>query len=136
MEKQHQEFLMKEYEALRKQIDNFLHEILQLEILALIASGVIWSWLATFKDPNIPRFVFFFPAGLTLLIGARSWGLQITTTKIGEYICSLEKFLELPNSLGWELHLKRTRSKSAYISGTILWMVIFATNLVISFFMK
>lgn len=83
------DYLLREYDALRKQIDGILHEIIQLERLTLISSGVIWSWLATSSNVVIPKFIYFAPAVLTLLLGGRVWSLNVATLRTGEYIYSI-----------------------------------------------
>ena len=51
------EFLLKEYESLRKEIEWMLTDIRALERNVLVAVGVTWAWLFTHKD--LPSWVWF-----------------------------------------------------------------------------
>jgi len=101
-------FLLAEHALLRGEIGNLVRQLVQNEATALIASGAIWSWLAThdWKPASIP--VLFIPAALSILFWLRWRTLERGISRIAAYLQRVETRLNL-QGMGWETHLTQTR---------------------------
>ena len=125
------EFLMKEYDALRKQIDDLTRELLSIEKWCLIVSGVIWSWLASTQNKSMPELIYWCPAIISCLFGLRVLGLHRSTLLAGKYITGLEKTLCLPKGFGWESYLTSKRPLLIAIPAYLYWVLLIGVNVAI-----
>lgn len=127
------EFLLKEYDALRLQIDSITKELFSLERWALISSGTIWSWLATTSNNNVPHLIYWAPAIITILLCLRGWGLHSSNMLAGKYIANIESYFELPENMGWESLLKQARPLMVVNAAILYWVILIVMNIIIPF---
>ncbi|QDU41123.1 hypothetical protein Mal4_54880 [Maioricimonas rarisocia] len=101
-------FLLAEHAMLRGEIGNLVGQLVQNEATALIASGAIWSWLAThdWQPAYLP--VLFLPAALCILFCLRWLTLEGSISGIAAYLRRVEERLQL-QGMGWETHVAKTR---------------------------
>ncbi len=124
------DFLLKEYESLRKEIEWMLTDIRALERNVLVAVGVTWAWLFTHKD--LPGWAWLFPCLFVALGCVRVVGMIRAFGHFREYITKIEgTFLAGQNPMGWE-HFSQGRTGAS--SGSwIFWTLLIATTLLVAF---
>jgi hypothetical protein len=125
------EFLLEEYKSLRTQIDEFMKDIMGLERWAVIVSGGLWSWLSTTEGKHLPGLIYWSPALLSLLFGLRSLGVYVMMRRTGKYILTVERQLDLPAGLGWQIFLCKQRPPFATVSSVVYWCLLLAINVLI-----
>jgi hypothetical protein len=125
-----QQFLISEFEALRREIDGNLAASRDLVSYALFTSALIWTWLIT-KKPNepLPHGVEFIAPLLSVLLGLRALTLTWQIGRIGEYILLVESKLALPPGLGWETHFHSLGQYARLdLAVDALWAMIIIAN--------
>src|SRR5256885_2245536 len=101
-----EDFLLKEYDALRKEIDACLEEQRQLERYALVACAGIYTWIATNNKFAIALCI---PPLLTVMMATRAMALWMQFGQMGAYIRMVEAtLLTSTKARGWETFLERT----------------------------
>ena len=120
------EFLIKEYESLRKEIEWMLTDIRALERNVLVAVGVTWAWLFTNKD--LPGWVWLFPCLFVALGCVRAVGMVRAFGHFRDYITKIEStFLPDKNPEGWE-HFCNGKT-GASTGSWIFWTLLVLTTL-------
>jgi hypothetical protein len=123
------DFLLKEYESLRKEIEWMLTDIRALERNVLVAVGVTWAWLFTQK--NLPGWVWFFPCLFVALGCVRALGIIKAFGHFRDYIAKIESaFLPGENPEGWEHFCKGKTGAST--GGWIFWALLVVTTLFVA----
>ena len=99
------EFLLKQYEALRKEIENKITVGEHIAISSVVATAVVWSWFLS--NDELPRkfasfqiLVFLIPVIAVVLFWLRASSLRESIEGIGRFISEIENRF---TSLGWEL---------------------------------
>lgn len=90
-------FLLEEYKALRKEIDQHMVESRTEERYAIISAGVVWGWLMLNHKTN--ALLWAVPVFLTAAIFLRTRAMSKHIEQIGMYIRTLELAFQWP---GWE----------------------------------
>jgi hypothetical protein len=108
------DFLIAEFDALRREIELKIKEIAQLWRYALFSSGVIWAWLwSPSATVGGHRVVFFLPLVLTLFLVSGNILLRGEIVRTATYILKLEKEVFCKdNGYGWETSLAKDRKES------------------------
>jgi hypothetical protein len=130
-------FLLKEYEALRQEILGALKQIVGIEYYAILITGVTWAWLVaidTRKAGPLAYFAPFIPLCLVLLYRNKRNFLDRHIIQMGEYVKRVEKRLlveltELPPNerFGWE-HREKRPFPELWVKW--FWRVLIGLNLV------
>jgi hypothetical protein len=97
------EFLLKQYECLRKEIEILIQESRALERNAIIAVGVTWAWLYSRGKP-VHAWTYFIPILFSAIGALRAYGIEKAFGQMGSFISKLE-YVFLDNrasALGWE----------------------------------
>jgi hypothetical protein len=128
------EYILKEVDALRSQIDHVTKEILFLERWSLISSGVIWSWLATTSNKTLPGLIYWAPTIITTLLCLRAWGLHLSNMQAARYIAKIEEHFELPSDFGWERLLSKARPPLVIGAAVLFWLILIMINIIIPLF--
>lgn len=128
------EFIFKEYDALRKQIDQYTDALLKAERWNLTATAAVWSWLATTSKANLPTLIYWLPAIVTIILGLRCFGLHKNNMMTAKYIADIERTFNLPEGLGWENKLLSNRPFIFSIGGYLYWFVTFVANILVPLF--
>ncbi|HVT56783.1 MAG TPA: hypothetical protein VHR45_00140 [Thermoanaerobaculia bacterium] len=120
-EAQAHQFLLEEFKALRKEIDDSVGETRLLERVALIATGAIWAWLA--EKNRLNYWLIWSPLVIIVLSGLRSLAIFHRIKMLGLYLNSMEvKYLQPP--YGWE-HSKFHREHHLIsMSAVIYWIIL------------
>ena len=118
-------FNLKEYEALRVEINDTLREIRMIERYAVAGSGAIWAWLAT--RPNLHAAVWVLPLMLVAAGFIRNSILYAHVKQLGDYIRLIEAHIlkgsEGPR--GWEGYLKPIADKDSFaFEESMVWVVL------------
>ncbi len=97
------EFLLKQFSALRTEIEAKLLEKRNTIRNAIITSGAIFSWLAI-QDITSPIYsaTLFVPFGISLLFSYCSRAITKDLALIGQFIEGIENRFDMPADLGWE----------------------------------
>src|SRR5581483_3126962 len=115
------EYNLKEFDALRSEIDDGISEARAFERYAVIASGALWAWLTT--RPTAPLLLWCLPLLLALVGWLRTWGLYKHLGRIGSYIREIEgnnlKGWEGP--AGWEKWLDGDRGVRRHLIDNLVW---------------
>jgi hypothetical protein len=133
MEPDKREFLLKEFDALRRQMEQDIRQIGDLLRFAVLTSGAIWAWLLsreTKPDPppaGLSLFVSVIPLLITLLFGLFvKKHLRAYIGMMGEYIRTVEKGFELE---AWEAHFQTNKIKMGR-SETRIWLFLGVGNFI------
>jgi len=124
-------FAQKEFEALRKQVDQMLGEMLTTERWLVVTCAAIWSWLSLNQGARPPTLFYWAPAILCLLCGLRVLGIHFTVLRIGRYIRQLEMLLYSSHKRGWEHSAARRNLLALSIGGYLFWVSILGINIFI-----
>jgi hypothetical protein len=111
------EFLLKEYEAVRREMDAAVKETRTLERYALVAVGAIWSWVVASDRPEFDPLKWL-PALLVGFLAFRAVALTLHVDFIARYLAKAEKAFVLPDGLGFEQQFKNAgalKRVSAYV---------------------
>jgi hypothetical protein len=122
------QFLLAEFQALRREIEQELRELESYTPYSLFASAAIWTWLLSDKGQFASKLVCWFPALLTVLFFVENVTVLGDMEHIGAYIAKIEDALQLPQDLGWERNLRRGHYKFKHNT----WRYIFWTFLLVA----
>jgi hypothetical protein len=121
------EFLLKEFERLRIEIDDSVKETRTLERNAVISSGAIWAW-ALVNSGNVKGASLYILLWLPVIIVAfsmfRAWALHRHLWAMGEYLAEVAKAFVLPLGLGWEQRFAQSTDKTKSQSATVFWIIL------------
>jgi hypothetical protein len=124
-----EEFLMKEYEALRDEMTESVKETRSVERNALIVTGAIWSWLAISNNSSYMQLKWL-PAILIFLFAYRAYGLTTHIDSLHEYLIKIENLILPGKKLGFEqLHQDRLTAKRT--SAYIFWALLIITTIIV-----
>ena len=125
-----------EWKELRAEVLGLVEETRKLEILAVGASGAVYTWLATHVSPatNFGLLPWFIPVLFVLFGALRSWSLSKHIGVASDYLKALESELsqERSNVLGWELRFNKHRGIT-YWSAVIFWVTLLVITALIPF---
>ena len=129
------EFLTKEYDALRREVEATLSEQESLTRNVPVAAGAITAWL--FTRPTLPSWghlAWFIPAALLIFGAIRASIIGGIFTELSEYIRGIEEEFSLPEKArGWEHFRVRKRKKwFAKAKGAVFfayWMTLIAISI-------
>ena len=122
------QFLLAEYDALRREIDEKIRQSNSLPKYTALATAAIWTWLYSNNVDSVVRIVTWIPACLTVLLGVLDVAMHRDIIRAGEYIRRVEKHLNLPEGLGWEGYI---RGQSwTRIPKVLFWLALLAANCV------
>ena len=124
------EFLLREYESLRQEQLQKIHEIDSSMRFALITTGAMWAWLLTHGDGSLPHrtAILWLPLIISLAFVAIFVALRGDISVIGKRIASLEEFFSIPRELAWESDVDDTFTRTRGVHYAV-WGVLILTNL-------
>jgi hypothetical protein len=125
------DFILKEYEALRREMEEAVKETRVLERSAVLATGAIWSWLVGAGKPEY-ELAKWLPALIVLALGIRALLLTSHIDFLAKYFIEVEKSFLLPSGLGFEQQFKR-KGKAKRLSAYVFWAVLFVVVVVLPF---
>lgn len=136
------DLLLKMYDTLRTEIENFMNEIGRLVIYGNLATGAIWTWVLTNHatvsnlNPLAVRIFLFLPATLAVFFFIRSHALRLMIHKASDHIALIEASFGLDKALGWDSFWKdrRNREETMLFKSTLgswlylIWSFLIAVN--------
>lgn len=124
------DFLIKEYESLRTEMNEAVKETRTIERHAVIAIGIIWSWLALTE--NAPyRQLIWLPLIIVLFSAYRAYGLTAHIDTIAKYLTKIESFfITLDDDLGFELNHSAALTAKRF-SAYIFWILLCAMTIIV-----
>jgi hypothetical protein len=123
------EFLLAEYEALRRKLDVFAQEQFVCARWALAFTGIFWAYLAIDQPGWLPGFAYWTPAIVVGFLGLRTLSLLLAVRKVQLYIVTVEEHMQLPNGLGWEGTRHLPRPSAVRICCWLYWVLLLALNI-------
>jgi len=132
------EFLLKEFELLRNELDESVKEARAIERYALVTTGAIWSWVvAQTEETTIYQPLVWLPAILVLFFAFRALGLSVHVRDIGKHLAEIEQAFHLPEDLGWEqLYEKKYHGTPKRISVYVFWAGLLIATIAIPFLFR
>lgn len=117
-----------EYGFLREEVAESLKESANLEKLAAGASGAVWAWLFTQKQP-VPSLAWAIPIVFVALGGMRSWTLYESVKMIARYMKDREKDVSAfrPERAGWETY-RGPKTAGVFITALTFWLILFGLS--------
>lgn len=117
--------IISEYDFLRKEIATSIEETRRLELMALAATGAIWTWLLS--NPPVLVWAWALPPVLIALAAFRAWAISNSFGLVAEYLREKEGSL-FANSddgvskqcIGWET-FRKPRSAGVKVSAYFFW---------------
>ena len=101
------QFLMSEFNSLRKEIENTTSQMRQMVTYVLLASGGFWAWYVSRESNSSNLILKLVPSFISLLFFLYNLSLSKDMKRAGDYISIIESYLDLPNNLGWENHIRK-----------------------------
>lgn len=123
------DFLLQEYEAIRREMDQAVTETRTLERYALVAVGGIWSWIVAKGEPQYDALKWL-PALLVVFLAFRALVLTKHVDFIANYLTEVEKSFALPERLGFETRFKHHGTLKR-LSAYIFWLLLFLVSVII-----
>ncbi len=135
-EEWNEEFLRKEFELVRHEMDESVKESRSLERYALTLTGGIWAWLAVSKAEYHISFpaAAWLPALLVAFFFFRAAVISQHVKDIGDHLIEIEKAFQVPETLGWEQMYKKCYGKFKRASVYIFWFILLLVTIVIPVF--
>lgn len=125
------EFLIKEFEMLRKKMDECVAEFRALERYAILASAAVYSFAFTSTGMPYKNLIFWIPLLIALLGALRAWALSKYIGLIGSYIAELEVKSNAMVGLGYEQYLARAGVKREDIAAVVIWGSLIIFNAIV-----
>ena len=136
-DKQH-EFTIHEFDALREEINGYFQEMRKLEVYAVVATAIMYSFLISLERGgndvlpfHAPILVWGLPILFPILIFIRARAFHNQVVMIGSYIKKVEEQYGR-NPLGWENREKNKSTESRLARSNyvfIVFLAIFSTGL-------
>ena len=130
-----QEFHLREYESLRKEIEFATQEMRSIETYVLIATGAVWTWLASANsEPPFAKIAWWIPLLFAVLGALKTFALYRGIERMSSYIQKLEQyFCNTRVSSGWETHVhtREVRENFLNIYMYIFWIIMIAISIVV-----
>ena len=142
-----EDFYLKEYECLRREIEWLLSDYRSLERNAVIAVGISWAWLFAQRQ-EIPSWAWYFPCLFAILGSVRALGIMHSFTLFHQYMKFLESWFSSEDTKssssklsGWNHFLdsqnhppnKRTRTSASRMAG-VFWVLLIVSTILVAIF--
>lgn len=128
-----EEFHLKEYECLRKEIELLTQDSRTLERYAIVAVGVTWGWLFSRRAPSVPEWAYCVPCMFAILGAIRAYGINQTFGILGDYISTVENaFYRDGGPVGWEHFEIGMKTLPESKGAVIFWATLNVITLVIA----
>lgn len=106
------ELVMKIYDTLRKEIEEWIREINVLFVYATLATGVVWGWVLSeqktlenlVEQDHLLRWLLFVPTLLAGLFAVRSLAIRTMIQTASTHLAKIEKTCGLDGMLGWDIY--------------------------------
>jgi len=113
MKEHHFEYIAKEYESLRSEMDGLQKHLRTTENFGILISGAFWAWyFSQTGTDSLNPLVKYIPVAVSLLLLIRWVAISQAIVAIGKYQRKIEQRLELPDDFGWEASLARKGNHS------------------------
>lgn len=131
------DFLLSEYESLKREVHDLSKDARNVEKVSITFSAIIWVWLITHEKGNVElaRICSALPLLLTIIFGIYKYLLFRDVKFLDAYIEKIENnFLYTLNSqgtvkFGWEKHIKsRSKDTLFYILAILNFTLLIAIN--------
>lgn len=133
------EFILKEYEVVRSEMDETVKETRVLERYALIVFGGIWSWYIANPGHDAIRWL---PFPIIFFLALRAKSLIDHIKNLEEYLMKIEqKFAlpdnsDLPDKFGFEHYFKQKGGTLKRRTTYFFWAILVLASLIIPIFFK
>jgi hypothetical protein len=128
-------FLKEEYLSLRKEVENVILELRQLERNCVIAVAVAFTWVATQKlGHEIAQVAWLIPPIIPLYGAIRSNAIGKHLVVMSNYIKTIEK-ASIPDGdgiMGWEHYLEANSPGALNAASKQLWMALLLMSALVS----
>lgn len=129
------EFLLKEYETLKREVEIRIKHLFTIFYYSLVACSAVWIWIySNIEIVKKIEIILWLPFIIVVVSFYRNITLNNDIKKIGDYIKNLENEFKLPNNLGWETSLRGTKRNwysSSYWWEIIYWIILLLLNLLL-----
>jgi len=116
------EFHLREFESLKKEIAISISEERTLERYTIIGIGIVWVWLLTNQNMDIPRIGWWIPFFFAVLGALRSLTLLFSIQLMAKYIKLIERIVRVsPDIPGWEHFCEENKLPFISISAGLFW---------------
>ena len=123
------DFLLTEYNALRRQMEQDIKQLGDLLRYALLASGGLWAWVLSHADSKISQIAGWLPVALSTLLLLQVLELRKLVHQLGGYLYDIEGYFDLPHGLGWEAEASNDGKVEATSQRLQSWSIISGASL-------
>jgi hypothetical protein len=131
-----EDFHLKEYESLRRELEIVLQDSRGLERNVVLAIGATWAWL--YSKSGAP-WTFLIPCMFAILGAIRAHGINDTYTTFATYLSEIEEaFRKAGGPKGWEHFLRDFKKDRGtdYSKGELLfWILLIASTISVAILM-
>jgi hypothetical protein len=128
-----EDFHLKEYEFLRRELEIILQEDRALERNVVVAVGVTWGWL---YSQHTPPWTYCIPFLFAVLGAWRAYGINETYGTFGTYLEKIEEaFTKEGSPKGWQHFLDEDDEGTSYSKGALtFWVILIISTIVVGAF--
>lgn len=125
------EFLLVEYEYRRQDILQRIQRIEEQIRYGLLASGVIWTWILTHRDPVWFELVVWIPAIIVAFFTVTWLTQHFAIMGVADYLRDrIEPKFLLPEGTGWETQYVSYRNTWLFRLTNFFWFGLLAANVI------
>jgi len=124
-----EEFYLKEFESLRKEIETVEQDQRSLERNVVVAVAVAWGWLWS-RDKEPPAWAYVVPCLLTTLGWLRARGVKQVYGLFTSYLLTVEESFWKPGApKGWHHHITKPGTETTFMKGANqFWIILNAAT--------
>lgn len=123
------EFHLKEYECLRREIEVILQDTRSLEKYIVVTIGAIWAWLHSIKSAD---WMWCIPCVFAILGATRAFGINKSFEVFHAYILKLEEsFSKTGTPEGWE-HFLETHDTGFSKGSVLFWVLLILSTIIVA----
>lgn len=137
------DYFVKEFDALRKEVDWTLQDSRTVERNVVVAIGVFWAFLIKehleIRCLRYGDFAWSIPVIFAILGAIRSWALWMKFTEMGDYFRKIEQeIVQLePGTArpeGWQRYQNYAAGNYVKMSGIAFWGVLLVVTVAVAYF--
>jgi hypothetical protein len=131
-----EQYLLKEFEKLRGEIEATLNNVWSNERYGVVAFGAVWSWLASRHVSSVAAWSL--PIVIAIAGFSRNWSLYRHLFLMGDYMRTVE--ISLVGEKGaWEIYFEKRRKEKQwfrFVGDHVIWIVLCVADVVLLILIK
>ena len=131
MENTQKEYLFKEFESLKREIEQGVASIRSSERFAVSVAALVWTWTLSNKSSQYNAIVIWVPLVFSGLLGIQVFADFRHINRISRYLSQIENSVTLPEPFGWEKWLAKNNDWLTVFTHCIYWILLLLVSLLL-----